>query len=128
MDFIEEYNDLFDIAWHTDSSGNKISKKQTNEQHKIVGNIALLNEIPDQFYRVKITNMYELNKGSKINNANEFVVDYLTGRITFHESKDGATIMVDEYYGRGLIKGFAIRSLLMDKNDNWESKKRGRKA
>jgi hypothetical protein len=121
MSFVEDYNELFNITWHTDSSGNKISIKQINEQHKVVGNIVLLNEIPDQFNRVKIINMYELNKGSKINNTNEYIVDYLTGRITFHESKDGETVNVDEYYGRGLIKGFAIRTLLLDKNNNWDS-------
>ena len=121
MSFVEDYNELFNITWHTDSSGNKISIKQINEQHKVVGNIVLLNEIPDQFNRVKITNMYELNKGSKINNTNEYIVDYLTGKITFHESKDGSTITIDEYYGRGLIESFAIRTLLLDKNNNWES-------
>ncbi len=49
MTFIEDYNELFNITWHIDSSGNKINKKQINESHKIVGNIILLNEIPDSF-------------------------------------------------------------------------------
>ena len=121
MSFVEDYNDLFNITWHTDSSGNKISIKRTNEQHKVVGNVILLNEIPDQFNRVKITNMYELSKGQEITNSNEYIVDYLTGRITFHSSLDGQTITVDEYYGRGLIKGYAIRTLLLDTNNNWDS-------
>jgi hypothetical protein len=118
---VENYNDLFNITWHTDSSGNKVSIKRTNEEHIVVGNIILLNEIPDESYRVRITDMYELSKGQEITNSNEYIVDYLTGRITFHSSLDGQTITVDRYYGRGLIKGYAIRTVLLDANNNWDS-------
>jgi len=118
---VENYNDLFNITWHTDSNGNKVSIKRTNEEHIVVGNIILLNEIPDESYRVRITDMYELSKGQEITNSNEYIVDYLTGRITFHSSLDGQTITVDEYYGRGLIKGYAIRTVLLDANNNWDS-------
>ncbi len=121
VNIIEDYNQLFDIVWHTDGYGNKVNLKRINEQHQVIGNIILLNEIPDEFRKVIISNMHELKKGSKIKYENEFIVDYLTGAITFHESKESSTINVDEYYGRGIIKSYAVRNLLLDRKGNWES-------
>lgn len=92
-------NDIF-IQWHTDSYGSKYSIRRVNESYIVVGNKIALNEIPDRQFRVKITGMEEVDK---IEDNNDYKVDYDNGFIYFHSSLDGSTITIATYYGRGLI-------------------------
>ena len=120
MGILTDFNELFNITWHTDTNGNKISVQILNEQKKVVNNKVLLNEIPDSFNGVQIANMVEVGKNGTINAPNEYKVNYLTGEIYFSPNLDGQEITIQQYYGRGLIKSFAIRILLLNNND-WQS-------
>jgi hypothetical protein len=120
MAFIEEYNELFSVTWHTDDNGDKISVPITNEEQVVVNNKFLLNEIPDKFYNVTIPNMIRISDTSAISNTNEYKISWSTGEVYFHPNLDGATITVSQYYGRGLIKSFA-RRVLLSSNIDWTS-------
>ena len=113
----QEYQEFFEVLWHTDEYGNKVSIKRLNEQQKIVNNRIVLKEIPDNFYKIQITGKYEIDISQVISNAIYFKTDYLTGEVYFHPSLEGQTITIAQYFGRGLIKTFAKRVLLAD-NDN----------
>ena len=113
----QEYQEFFDVLWHTDDSGNKISIQRLNEQHKIVNNKIILMEIPDSFYKVTISNKYEININSEILSQNYFKVSYLTGEVYFHSSLEGQIITIAQYFGRGLIKTMAKRVELSNENN-----------
>lgn len=121
MSIFDEYQELLDILWHTDEYGNKISIQRTNQQFKIVHNKIILNEIPDSFHKVTINGKYEIDFKQSINSAEYFKVNYLTGEVFFHESLDGTTITINEFYAKGLLKIFAKRIVLQDENNNWDS-------
>ena len=99
----EEYNEFFDIIWHTDDNGNKVSIQRINEQYKIVNGKIILNGIPDSFYKVTISNKYEVNSIEQIISNIYFKVNYLTGEVYFHSSLEGQLITIAQYYDRGLI-------------------------
>lgn len=121
MSIFDEYQELLDILWHTDVNGNKISIQRTNQQFKIVDNKIILNEVPDSFYKVTISGKYEIDFKQRINSAEYFKVNYLTGEVFFHENLDGNTVIVDEYYGRGVIRLFGKRIIIQDSYNNWDS-------
>jgi hypothetical protein len=100
---IQDFNDPLVIQWNTDDAGNKISVQITNEEHKVVKNKILLNQIPDLFYKVQISGLFEIKSNQQITATNQFKVDYTTGLVTFHSSKEAQTITVTQYYGRGII-------------------------
>jgi hypothetical protein len=100
---IQDFNDSLVIQWNTDDAGNKISVQITNEEHKVVKNKILLNQIPDLFYKVQISGLFEIKSNQQITATNQFKVDYTTGLVTFHSSKEAQTITVTQYYGRGII-------------------------
>jgi parallel beta-helix repeat protein len=100
---IQNYNDPLVIAWNTDSNGNKISIQITNEEHKVVNNKFTLSQIPDPFNKVQIQNLFEIKNTQQINSENQFKVDYTTGEITFHSSKEAQNIIITQFYGRGII-------------------------
>jgi len=105
----QEYQEFFDVLWHTDDSGNKISIQRLNEQHKIVNGKIILNGIPNSFYKVTISNKYEVNSIEQIIDNSFFKVYYLTGEVFFHSSLEGQTIIIAQYYDRGLIKLYGKR-------------------
>ena len=107
-------NDIF-IQWHTDSYGTKYSIRYDNEPYIVVGNKIALNEIPDRQSRVKITGMEEVDK---IEDINDYKVDYNNGFVYFDSSLDGSTITISTYYGRGLIMYPASRIYMLDSNNN----------
>lgn len=121
MSIFDTYQELLDILWYTDEYGNKISIQRTNQQFKIVHNKIILNEIPDSFHKVTINGKYEIDFKQSINSAEYFKVNYLTGEVFFHESLDGTTITINEFYAKGLLKIFAKRVVLQDENNNWDS-------
>lgn len=107
-------NDIF-IQWHIDSYGAKYSIRKDNEPYIVVGNKIALNEIPDRQFRVKITSMEETDK---IEDINDYKVDYDNGFVYFDSSLDGSTITIATYYGRGLIMYPASRIYMLDTNNN----------
>ena len=64
---------------------------------------SFLTEVPDEFYRVNINGYVEIRINQAIKNTNEFKVKYETGEIFFHSSKEAESIIVDNYYGKGVI-------------------------
>jgi hypothetical protein len=94
---------LLYTQWNTDSNGNKISVLIPNEQHKIVNGQILLSQIPDENNKVTITGMSEVKKSQSITSATQYKVDYITGVVNFDSSREGNTITVTQYYGRGQI-------------------------
>ena len=117
MAIYDEYNEFFSVLWFTDDNGNKISIQRLNEQQKIVNGKILLNNIPDNFYKVQITGKYEIDINSEITSANYFKVSYLTGEVFFYSSLEGNTIIIAQYFGRGLIKTMAKRVELSNENN-----------
>jgi hypothetical protein len=100
---IQDFNDPLIIQWNTDEAGNKISVQVTNEEHKIVKNKILLNQIPDLFHKVQINSLYEIKNNQQITAINQFKVDYTTGQVIFHSDKESQTITITQYHGRGII-------------------------
>lgn len=121
MSIFDEYQELLDILWYTDEYGSKISIQRTNQQFKIVHNKIILNEVPDSFHKVTINGKYEIDFKQSINSAEYFRVNYTTGEVFFHESLDGTTITIDEFWAKGLLKIFAKRVVIEDQGNNWES-------
>ncbi|WP_291567018.1 MULTISPECIES: hypothetical protein [unclassified Clostridium] len=78
---------------------------QISEEVKIVHNIAILTEIPNSFYKVKINGMYEIDKKyynpNKIT-ENQYWVNYNLGLVYFNSAKDNQTLTV-EYQGTGIV-------------------------
>ncbi|MCY9737462.1 hypothetical protein M5X17_27555 [Paenibacillus alvei] len=95
------YNDPLRIIWRDGSGSNPFSDRI--EDHKVINNIITLQEIPDEFSRVKISGYIEgyTTDKSKLQ-TNEFVVDYTNGRITFSDSAEGRGVNA-KYKGRGII-------------------------
>ena len=110
----EEYNEFFDIIWHIDSDGNKVSIQRINEQYKIVNGKIILNGIPDLFYKVIISDKFEVNSIEQIIDNSFFKVSYLTGEVFFHSSLEGQTIIITQYYDRGIIKLYGLRVELLN--------------
>lgn len=117
----EEYNEFFDIIWHTDDNGNKVSIQRINEQYKIVNGKIILNGIPDSFYKVTISNKYEVNSIEQIISNIYFKVNYLTGEVYFHSSLEGQIITIAQYYDRGLIKLYGKRVELQNENNLYDA-------
>jgi len=105
---------LLYTTWTTDSNGNKISTSITNEQHQVVNGRFLLDELPNEFNHVKITSMNEVHKNQVITSASLFKVNYVTGIVSFHISKEAQIINVN-YYGRGQV--YIDKARIVTEND-----------
>lgn len=103
MSIIAGYNDPLHIQWNVNEFGKKQSVEILNEPVTVVENKVFLSQIPDVFHRVQIQDYIEININDQIVNENEFKVDYSNGQLFFHESKEGLSINIDRYYGRGVI-------------------------
>lgn len=115
---ISDFRDFIYPVWYKNSTGNKISLERKNESYQIVKNKIILKEIPDEYYKVYVTNYYEIPLG-KIPSATEYNVDYHTGEVTFNESENAKTVIVSSYFARGMIYIFADRVISeMDENNN----------
>lgn len=107
--------DFLDVIWYKDSNGNKISKEITNENHIITNGLIVLDGIPDKFYKVEISGMYETDIKNSLTSAEFFKVDYDHAKVYFHSSLEGQTINITRYFSRGIIKINANR--IFDEND-----------
>lgn len=87
----------------------------SNEQHQVVNGQILLNQVPDTYNKVNISGLFEIKNHQKITQENQYRVNYTSGLITFHPSKEGQTITVSEYHGRGQI--FIDASRIVSKSD-----------
>lgn len=110
MNIITGYNDPIKIQLNYDNEGKPISKEMQPETHTIINNKITLIQIPDEFYRVVVNGMTELHSydDSPIQ-PNNFRVNYQNGLVTFHNSLEGQTIIVNKYWGRGIILTPATR-------------------
>lgn len=80
--------------------------KPITENLKIINNVAVLNEIPDNFRRVNIEGMIEkrtdfYNENNNIA-ENEYIVDYKLGYVFFNEKMNDKTVET-EYLGTGVV-------------------------
>lgn len=90
---------------------------------KVVNQRIVLLEIPDEFYRVRIAEMKEINYERFIKDTlaiNEFYVDYNNGFIYFHHSKEAQTISI-VYKGRGFLLYPASRIVSNDGTDSTQN-------
>jgi hypothetical protein len=106
---------LYTITWYTDAQGKKVSYQRVNEQYQVVNGKIQLNDIPDQYYKVNVGSGYtETNINSTITSATAYKVNYDTGEVYFDSSKEGTTITIASYYGKGRIKLYAHNVKLED--------------
>ncbi|MBY6842736.1 hypothetical protein [Clostridium botulinum] len=80
--------------------------KLITENLKIINNVAILNEIPDNFRRVNVKGMVEkrtdfYNENNNID-ENEYIVDYKHGYVFFNEKMNNKTVKA-EYLGTGVV-------------------------
>lgn len=97
------YNDPIFIDIHKDpNTGMPVSVEIKNEYQKVFRGYVILNEIPDQYHKIDIEGMFEVD--DFISNDKQFKVDYQYGILTFHPNiVDGASIVIRKYYGRGMF-------------------------
>ena len=108
------YNTFFNVEWF-----NSILRE--NEDHVVVNNKFLLDNIPDKLYKVTITGYTEITQNTEITLATQFKVNYNTGEVTFDSSKSGDTITVTEYYGKGIIKTYSKRQNVVDEDGHFDN-------
>ena len=86
---------------HMNEHNIPVSLKILNEQQKVYKGVIVLNEIPDEYYKVIIDGMTEVEE---IKNEKQYKVDYTYGKIYVHSSiADNTEIVIKEYYGRGYV-------------------------
>ena len=99
-------NNIF-MWYNRDEDGNLVSVRIQNEEQTVINNMVFLVQIPDRKYAVRITHdgaqMVESRKSSALLGKNEFYVDYESGYVIFHPSMMGEIVVIEEYYGRGMI-------------------------
>lgn len=93
------------MKYNVDSNGNPISIKIINEIKQVIPNHNLiqLNQIPDEYFKVKVTSPSGMSEVYDVDNIgnNNFKVDYNSGKVFFHPSMVGKSITF-EYYGKGV--------------------------
>jgi hypothetical protein len=112
---------LYTITWYTDSQGRKISIQRQNEEYQVISGKIQLNDLPDQYQKLNISGYTEININSIISSATSYKVNYDTGEVFFHSSKEGTTITASSYYGRGRIKLYGNSVKLMDTSNKYTS-------
>ncbi len=98
-----DYNSPLHIQWNVDEEGNSTTEEILNEQIVVSENKAYLKQIPEKYYRINVADMVEIDIDQEIKEENKFKCDYRTGALYFHHSKEGQTITVEKYNGRGVI-------------------------
>jgi chemotaxis protein histidine kinase CheA len=106
------YNDPIRIVWRKGDSSEPYVDKV--ESQKVINNMVVLTEIPDEFTHVSISGYTEIYEGTP--STYQFIVNYENGIITFHASQEGLTISNMTYKGRGFILYPASR--IYGHNDN----------
>ncbi|MGG0667638.1 hypothetical protein ABE073_03825 [Lederbergia citrisecunda] len=98
-----EFNNPIHIIWRSGKPDDPYIDRL--DIAKVVNQRVALLEIPDELYRVRISNMQEINYERFIKDklsANDFYVDYTNGFVYFHPSKEAETISI-VYKGRGML-------------------------
>ncbi|MCG8484602.1 MAG: hypothetical protein MJA31_14920, partial [Clostridia bacterium] len=98
-----DYNSPLHIQWNVDEEGNLTTEEILNEQIVVSENKAYLKQIPEKYYRISVAGMVEVDIDEEIKVENKFKCDYRTGALYFHHTKEGQTITVEKYNGRGVI-------------------------
>jgi hypothetical protein len=109
------YLDPIHIVWRAGTSEDPYVDRI--EYLKVVNHKIVLSEIPDSFYRVRISGMNEVNteRIDTISLAeNEFHVNYSSGIIQVHEKQEANTLNII-YKGRGFIQYPSNRIYHQDK-------------
>lgn len=79
-----------------------INKK---EPITIINNVAILSEIPNEFYKVSIPDMYEIDSkfhNTGVINENQYLVNYNLGIVIFNECMDAKSVIAT-YQGTGVV-------------------------
>lgn len=93
-----------------------------NNESRVVYDAQIpLAQIPDEFYRVVISGKAEISLRSKIENTNQFKVDYKNAIVYLHPDLEGQSVTIDTYYGKGIKLLFASRVKIEDLAGNWTS-------
>jgi len=91
------------IRFNTDSNGNAITEPIINESKQVINQMVVLDQIPNKLNRILITGYTEIEQHETLTLATQFRCNYQNGILTFHSSKEGNTINIDSYAGRGII-------------------------
>lgn len=108
-----QYNNPIRIIWRAGTVEDPYV--DISESWRIINDKIVLTEIPDEFYRVRITNYIEVLDKNKILSSNEFRVNYQNSIIEFNPTEENKTVQVI-YKGRGQILYPASR--IYTNNDN----------
>lgn len=98
-----EFNNPIHIVWRKGSPNDPFIDRL--DIVRVVNQRVCLLEIPDEMFKVRIADMFEINYESFIKHNlshNEFYVDYQSGFVYFHQAKEAETLSII-YKGRGLI-------------------------
>ncbi|QJI52480.1 hypothetical protein [Psychrobacillus phage Perkons] len=98
-----EFNNPVQIIWRSGSAFDPFVDRL--DITKVVNQRVALLEIPDELFRVRISDMQEINYERFIKDTlavDDYYVDYSNGFVYFHHSKEAFTLSI-VYKGRGLI-------------------------
>ena len=98
-----DFNNPIHIVWRKGTPNDPFVDRL--DITRVVNQRVALLEIPDEMYRVRITNLFEVNYEKFIKSSlgrNEFYCDYTNGFIYFHSDREAETISI-VYKGRGVI-------------------------
>ncbi|MEQ6355275.1 hypothetical protein ABNX05_11655 [Lysinibacillus sp. M3] len=116
-----EFNSPIHISWRSGLPNDPFIDRL--DIARVVNQRIFLLEIPDKMFRVRITDMFEINYEKFMKNdieKNEFYVDYTNGFVYFHTSKEAETLSI-VYKGRGLILYPSTRIVHFDGTDSTET-------
>lgn len=116
-----DFNNPIHIVWRKGTPNDPFVDRL--DITRVVNQRVALLEIPDELYRVRIANMFEINYEKFIKSTlgrNEFYCDYTNGFIYFHSEKEAETISI-VYKGRGVILYPSNRIIHYDGSDGSET-------
>lgn len=116
-----EFNNPIHIVWRSGKPDDPFVDRLDISQ--VVNQRISLLEIPDELYRVRIANMFEINYDKFIKDSlayNEFYCDYTNGFVYFNREQEAQTIAL-MYKGRGVILYPSTRIIHYDGNDSYTS-------
>lgn len=116
-----DFNNPIHIVWRKGTPNDPFVDRL--DITRVVNQRVSLLEIPDELYKVRISNMFEINYEKFIKSSlgkNEFYCDYTNGFIYFHSDKEAETISI-VYKGRGVILYPSNRIVHYDGTDGSET-------
>lgn len=116
-----EFNNPIHIVWRKGTPNDPFVDRL--DITRIVNQRVALLEIPDELYRVRIANMFEVNYEKFIKSSlgkNEFYCDYTNGFIYFNGDREAETVSI-VYKGRGVILYPSNRIIHYDGTDSTET-------